>query len=216
MKLLLPRNAERDVPEDLESLDLNDYVKRSYTIVRVQQQTLTLDFVVHAIGGPAARWVTEAASGQEVVVTGPGPVQMLDPEATSFLLAGDMTGLPGIRVNLEKLPRDAVGVCFLEVTSKEDVQEMPAPQGVRLHWLFAGEGEKSRLSAAVREESIDAQGVGIWAASEYSTMKELRAHFLKLGVNAARSYVSSYWKRDATDEEHKAAKRREEAQGLLD
>lgn len=218
MKLLLPREVRAELPSEreLEHLDVGPYFKRSYTILEVADEDLTLDFVVHEIGGPASLWVKEVTPGQEVIVTGPGPVQMLDPRAKSFLLAGDMTGLSGIRANLRRLPSDAVGSCFVEVVTEGDIDELGAPPGIQVRFIVTKEGNPSRLATEVRAAPLDPHEVSVWAASEYSIMKELRAYFTELKLPADRVYVSSYWKRNATDEEHKEAKRREEAEGAAD
>ena len=39
------------------------------------------------------------------MVSGPGPKKLVDMNADWFLIAGDMSALPAISVNLEKLPR---------------------------------------------------------------------------------------------------------------
>ena len=89
--------------------------RRSYTVRTFDRaaQTLALEFAEHDAAGPATTWLRNAQVGQSITVAGPGPVKRLDPARDWFLLAGDLTSLPAIAVNLEQLPKSAVGRCVV-------------------------------------------------------------------------------------------------------
>ena len=43
-----------------------------------------------------------------------------------------MAALPALSVNIERLPGNARGYVAIEALSEEDIQELPAPEGVKL------------------------------------------------------------------------------------
>lgn len=124
LRIVLGGEALADFPEDQESA----YIKlllsnggfngesiqedgkkptvRSYTVRAFNRQalTLTLDFVLHGEHGPAGAWASQAQVGTAIAIDGPGPAKLVDMSADWFFLAGDMTALPAISVNLEKCP----------------------------------------------------------------------------------------------------------------
>jgi len=119
IRVILAGQDLADFPEDQESgyvkvvVERDDKpVMRSYTIRAFDklQRHLTLDFVDHGDAGPASAWANRAAPGTALAIHGPGPTKLVDTNADWFLLAGDMTALPAIAVNLEKLPENAVAM----------------------------------------------------------------------------------------------------------
>ena len=158
-------------------------------------------------------------------MTGPGPVDRLDPAADWFFMVGDLTALQAIAVNLEGLSASARGYLVLEVPpALEDEDDRlsllpPLPSGLAVHWVKAGANldepdsngaGESGLVAKVRDLPWLPGRGSFWAAGELSSMKALRAYWKgERGVSSEDMYLSSYWKRGASDEEHKAAKKRE-------
>ncbi|MDH5673562.1 MAG: siderophore-interacting protein [Myxococcales bacterium] len=213
VKLMLPRDPGFDVAAaELQSLERSDFVMRSYTVRRldVAARRLVLDFLVQGHAGAASSWVQAAQVGDSVLVTGPGPVKSLDASADAVFVAGDMSALPAIAAQLERLPPDARGVAVVEVLAEDDKQPLSSPEGVAVRWLVTPDAHGSRLPEAVREEPWPPGRVCLWAACEFGTMKRLRSYFFdEREADRASSYLSSYWKIDATDEQHKAAKRTE-------
>lgn len=211
VKLLLPREAGIDVAElDPQTVDPAPFIKRSFTVRAFDRkaQSMTLDFVSTGHAGAASSWLLGCAVGDPVLITGPGPVKSLVPEADWVLLAADMSALPALFVQLERLPRDARGAAVIEVLHDDDRQTVDAPPGVEVHWVVTPDVRVSQLARAVRERTWAPGRVSFWAACEFSSMKQLRSYlFEERGVPRADGYISSYWKLDATDEQHKAAKR---------
>ncbi|MFT6914927.1 MAG: NADPH-dependent ferric siderophore reductase [Motiliproteus sp.] len=190
---------------------------RTYTVNRVdpQLQQLEIDVVIHAEGGPAARWAASASVGDRIEVAGPGPKKMLDPKADWFLIAGDMTTLPAIRANLACLPLDARGHLVLEVLTEADklaldlpLEQLPAQ--LQLHWLINPHPGKNRLFADYLEQLPWLDGApAIWVAGELVEVLKARTQLKsKPGVEASRRYISSYWQYGMTEDRHKVEKSR--------
>lgn len=202
VKLLLPvTNSE---PEKC--------VKRSYT-VRAFDATvgeLTLDFVAHGDNGPASAWAIHVQLGDSITIDGPGAVKLLDATADWFFIAGDMTALPAVSVNLEKLPEDAKGYAVIEIMTEDDKQVLAAPKGIAIHWVINPHPDKVNtcLLDAVKELPWQDGIANIWVASEFESMRHLRRYFKQTrGVERGQIYASSYWKMGETDEGNKAAKK---------
>ncbi len=197
--------------EDTPNADRKPTV-RSYTVRAFCPDTseLTLDMVAHGDTGPAATWANHVTSGDEIVISGPGACKKVNPEGDWFLLAGDMSALPAIAVNLASLPSNAVGHVVLEVICDQDRLDLEHPEGIEVDWVVNPEPEKPN---SVLEDTVmalpwrDGQ-VAVWVAGEFSAARALRQYFRHdRQVPREFIYLSCYWKIGVTDEGMKAAKR---------
>ena len=188
-------------------------VLRSFTIRAFdeQQSQLTLDIVDHGDKGVAAKWLSQCQPGDDVIVRGPGEKKLANPDADWFFLAGDMTALPAIAVNLEALPDDAKGHAIIQIHAEEDKQLIGAPKGVQLQWLINNEPEDStKLMHAIRQKQWLSGTPYPWFAGEFETMRQVRRYFRdEKKIDRKQMYISSYWKHGDTDEGMKQAKRRD-------
>ncbi len=209
IKLLLPEDC---VNESGESVESKRPRMRTYTIRAHRPETLELDidFVLHGDNGPASAWAMNAVEGDEVSIVGPGAKKMVDFSADWFFLAGDMTALPAISVNLEQLPKNARGYAVIEILHEDDRQTINAPEGMELHWVInpVPDRPNSILQDAVKALPWLEGTPYIWVASEFDAMRSLRRYFKQeKGVQRQEIYASSYWKMGTSDEGNKAAKR---------
>lgn len=199
IKLVLPDEGEKPAV-------------RSYTIREfdLAEKKLAIDMVAHGDTGPAAYWANHTEAGTSVDIQGPGACQPINPNADWFLLAGDMSALPAISVNLEKLPDGAKGHVVLEIISEDDKVAVPVPQGMSVHWVVNPEPESNNtvLEDIVTALPWLAGQVSLWVAGEFSASRSLRQYFRNIQqVEKEFKYVSCYWKIGETDEGMKAAKR---------
>lgn len=187
--------------------------QRSYTIRRFDplERKLTLDYACHEdASGPAAAWFTGVQIGDQVSVRGPGEKKLADPTADWFLLAGDMSALPALSVNLESLPADARGYVFIEVLSAQDRQQLNHPPGIDLQWIVNPNPFEPNVPLV--DAILSAQWLSgtpyPWFAGEFAAMKRVRRYFRdERGIDRKAMYVSCYWKLGDSDEAMKAAKR---------
>lgn len=186
---------------------------RSYTVRAFDQASkeLVLDFVCHGDNGPASAWAMKASVGDEILVGGPGAKKLVDFTADWFFIAGDLTALPAISVNLEQLPHNAKGYAVIEAIHESDTINMNLPAGIDVHWVMNPTPEKpnSKLADAVKALPwLEDDGrVNVWVACEFESMRSLRRYFKQeRKVDRRDIYASSYWKIGDTDEGNKAAK----------
>jgi NADPH-dependent ferric siderophore reductase len=190
-------------------------VMRTYTVSeqRSALNEIDVDFMVHGANGVAdgiaAPWSLKATAGDTISMFGPGPAKFINTDAECFLLAADMTALPALTANLKLLPDNARGKAFIEILSEADKQDLPKPDNVELIWVIndAPGSDESPLFHAIEQSEWQAGAVAVWVACEFKTMKKIR-QYLKVdrGVEKSHLYISSYWKKGNTEEEHKAAK----------
>ncbi len=194
------------------------YIMRSYSIRAFDRQSnrLTIDMVDHTKHGegegPAAQWMASVQTADHIMIDGPGMVQRVDSSQEWVLLAGDMTALPAISVNLENLPDDAKGYAVIEVLSESDKQPLQCPQGIELHWVVNATPDQPNtcLVDAVKELPWLAGDPGVWVASEFESMRALRRYIRQeKGVSRGAMYSSSYWKMGESDEGNKRAKKQD-------
>ncbi|WCN12888.1 SIP domain-containing protein [Marinomonas mediterranea] len=187
---------------------------RTYTIRNQSEQELDIDFVIHGahkeqVSGPACTWARECIPGDKINVGGPGPKKLVSEDADWILIAGDMTALPAISVNIENLSNTTKGHVVIEVMSEQDIQPLTTPDGVELHWVINPHPGKDSDFLLNKIKSLNwyEGNTAVWAASEFSSMKKLR-HFFKQekGLDRKNMYISSYWKNGISEDEHKVVK----------
>ena len=219
MRLMLQGDSLKDFPTGYEGGyiklvfpgGLERPVVRSYTVREFSADTrvITIDMVAHGDTGPAATWASNTSIGDEVQITGPGACKPINTSADRFILAGDMSAMPAISVNINRLPADAIGDIVLEVISKEDQLELPVPKGMNLHWVVNPDPDAPNT---MLEDSVMALPwrdgeVSVWVAGEFSASRALRQYFRhEKSVRKENMYVSCYWKIGENDEGMKAAK----------
>ncbi len=194
---------------------------RSYTVRHQRADSVDVDFVIHGShghSGPAVGWAITAEAGDEIFAGGPGPAKPLPAGMDHYLIAGDMTALPAIAVNLERLAPDARGVAVIEIQHDDDIQPLVRPTGMETRWLINGEpGTRPEsladaLRDAVREGGWSGGRVYGWAAAEFGAMQALRRYLRdERGLDRDHPYISSYWKFGADDDAHRAAKQADAA-----
>lgn len=215
-KLLLP-------PADGGPLNLDDLratvratrpIVRTYTVryYDAERQEVAVDFMMHRNHGPASGWAAQASPGDEVGFAGPGQPKFVNAEADWFFFAGDMSALPAIGANIERLPPAAKGHAVLEVLSEEDRQELTFPKGIKVTWVINPEPERSNsllLDAVKRQPWLSGQP-SVWAAGEGQTARALRHYFKReRQVEKHNLYTSGYWQIGMTEDVHQIAKRKE-------
>lgn len=183
---------------------------RTYTVRHQRAGEIDVDFVLHDIAGPASTWAANAKSGDSIRVGGPGPRKLIHSDADWFLLAGDMTALPAISVNLELLPDHAQGFAVIEVIDEADIQPLQHPDDVHIRWVVNPEPDPagSILTDHIRQLHWREGQPAIWAACEFNGMRKLRHYFKQeRAVPKTHVYVSSYWKMGSSEDQHRQAKR---------
>jgi len=198
VKLLFPSGAEKPI-------------MRTYTIRnhRPYCNELDIDFMLHGDSGPASRWAATAQVGDRIQIAGPGGLKLIDFTADWFFMAGDMTSLPAISVNMERMPSNAAGYVVIEVLDERDIQELKAPPGIDLRWVV---NPQPGIASGVLVDAVTALPwlagrPSIWAACEFESMRLLRRYFkYERSVGKPNLYVSSYWKHGVSEDRHKSIK----------
>lgn len=168
---------------------------------------VTANDTTHGIGVP---WSLHTKAGDEVSFFGPGPVRFINLDADYFLLAADMTGLPALKANLKLLPDNARGKVFIEILSEDDKQHLKTPANIELTWIINNNpgSDESLLFHAIKKVESQSGQIAVWTACEFKTMKKIRHYFkVDLGIEKTYLYISSYWKKGNTEDEHKLVRK---------
>lgn len=187
---------------------------RTYTVRQQRNTEIDVDFAIHEHQGPASIWAASAEPGDRVLIAGPGPKRLINQNADWYLLAGDMTSLPAISVNLGLLPADARGYAVIEVPSKNDIQALKHPANMELHWVVTSQQKAKKLALPETVELLPwlSGQASIWAACEFSSMQVLRRYFKNdRAMPRSHLYISSYWQQGQTEDLHKLAKQTDSA-----
>ena len=189
-------------------------VVRTYTVRAHRSDEIDVDFALHEECGPATLWAMNAQVGDSITVGGPGPRKLVHPDADWYLLVGDMTALPAISGNLELLPDTARGTAVIEVMDEADIQDLEKPPHLNIEWVINPRPGHDSAPLVERARSVAwAPGAAsVWAACEFTSMRQLRDYFRnERGLNSGNLYISSYWKAGLTEDNHKIAKREDSA-----
>lgn len=213
-----PDGRPLDGTEELESIRARSEreqwpVSRTYTVRRVdlEAQELSIDFVVHGDEGLAGPWAASAQPGDPLTFSGPGGAFSPDPDADWYLLAADESALPAVATVLEALPADARGQALIEVAGPADRQQISAPAGVELTWLYRNgtpAGRSRVLTEAVAAVEWLPGNVQVFAHGEREAMKSLRdVLFGHRGLERRQVSLSGYWAAGRTEDVFQAEKR---------
>ena len=190
---------------------------RTYTIAqqRSAPNEIDIDFMLHRskgglVHGIAAPRALSAKPDDNISLFGPGLAQHVNIDADYFLLAADMTALPALKVSLKTLPKKAKGTVFVEILSNHDKQELPLPENIQVVWVINNEpgSDASPLYHAIKKTESQNGCLAAWVSCEFKTMKKIR-NYLKTvrSIEKTHIYISSYWKKGDTEEQHKLIKK---------
>jgi NADPH-dependent ferric siderophore reductase len=170
---------------------------RSYTVRRYDPvgHELDIDFVLHADGGVANDWAMAARPGDHLIVVGPSPAYLPDPDVPAHILLGDETALPAIGAMLAHLPASADVTALIEIADPAEEQAL----GDRVTWLHrAGRpaGRADQLLDALRSHGpLTGRAVAVWAAGERTVMQAVRAYLVdESGLDRKRVRTTMYWR----------------------
>nr|WP_202444137.1 siderophore-interacting protein [Streptomyces sp. SID8375] len=184
---------------------------RTYTVRTWDAVTreLTVDFVVHGDEGLAGPWAAAAQPGEEIFLLGPGGAYVPEAAADWHLLAGDESALPAIAASLARMPAGVPVHAFIEVARPEERQELDAPAGAEISWLYRGGAPVGReLVAAVRALEFPSGRVQAFVHGEAGFVKELR-RLLRVEREIPREAlsISGYWRKGHDEDGWQASKR---------
>ena len=199
VRLLLPVNDQLVLPtwngnefllDDGSRPTIRTFTPRKFNSATLE---LDLDIVLHARGA-TSMWVKSGPVGAPAGISGPGRGYTIDPDATSFLLAGDETAIPAICQLLEVLPDVPIDV-HVEIRDSEARLDLHRDASVSWHELPADAPPGDTLPAAVRGVGLGPDS-RVWAAGEAAAMHRVRKIlFEELSIPRSHAAVRGYWKR---------------------
>jgi NADPH-dependent ferric siderophore reductase len=185
MKIFLPQGD--DAP-----------VMRTYTVRRFDRalREVDIDVVLHAGGGPAARWAESAVPGDMLELSGLARSTFaIDDGEGKVSFVGEESSLPAIATCVEALPEGSRATVLVEVAGSEEEQPLDSAATLDVRWLHRGgraHGEVlERAVAALTPELVQRR---VWVACEAGVMRRLRRHLLDGGVARERLATRGYWK----------------------
>jgi NADPH-dependent ferric siderophore reductase len=190
---------------------------RNYTVraARPDLNEIDVDFVLHDDGadaaaghdpehgsGPGAGFAQAAEPGMRVGVLDQGISYAADHPHDWTLLVADESGLPAVAGICESLPADARGIAVIEVPTAGDKQELRAPAGVDLRWVFRPDDAPHALpgQAALAElRDLDLTGFGddvyAFTVGESGLATGARRHLVgDRGVPKSQVDFVGYWR----------------------
>lgn len=194
-RLVLPEIGPRGpvFPEGPRS-PLRDYTPRCFDADTLE---LTLDFVMHGLGGPAVTWASRAAPGDRLGIGGPRGSLIVSDAVERFVLVGDATALPAIARRLAELPAGKEARVIVAVADAEEEQELESRASVEVEWVH-GEDPAAVVRAASALELPPAPFFA-WIAGESGMMRAVRDALLERGAQRELMRASGYWKLGAAD-----------------
>lgn len=181
---------------------------RDYTVRRVRDDELDLDFVLHE-GGLASEWAKRAQVGDALLFAGPKTSADVSHDVDWHLLLADETALPAVGRWLEEAPARTRAIVRVEVPSEEDRQDLDSEADVDIQWLVRPEGVRPGYSTllleAVQELELPEGRGYAWCAGETLTIAPIRRHLRSRPGLAPRDVeVNGYWRRTTLGQDREA------------
>lgn len=155
---------------------------------------LTLDIVLHDHGA-ATDWARGAQVGDEVAISGPGRSEELDPDAQSFLLAGDESAIPAIGQLLEAIDPDRPVDVHVEIAAPDGRVELPTHPSATVTWHLAEAGAPPGESVVAAVQQVEELPDAVWVAGEAAAVQRVRKHlFDDRGRTRSSVTARGYWK----------------------
>lgn len=176
---------------------------RDYTVRRLDDHGLTIDFVLHA-HGPAGRWAHSALPGMPLGVLGPRGSHLYPTGYDRFVLIGDETALPALGRWLD----DPTWTAPMEVhvlAASKDEYPLPARSGTDVVWHVSPDptARTEAVSALAADLSIS-EGTFVWAAGEADSLVPLRRSLRQRGVTRTQYDIDGYWRTGVANLDHHA------------
>ncbi|MEC7761463.1 MAG: siderophore-interacting protein [Pseudomonadota bacterium] len=150
---------------------------------------ITFDVFMHE-GGRTTAWAQSVAVGEQIAMTGPGGGNGAK-RAGTVALFGDETAVPVIARILAELPVDARGQATMLVPSREDIQNLTAPDGIEIKWILR-DWESSLLTSLKTAPFPNADRF-VFFASERSEVFAARDWLNLQGWDRTEFLCASYW-----------------------
>ena len=216
-KIMIPAEGQSKESFALQLQDGPKPITRTYTVRTFREADLELDvdFVAHSDAGkpgPACQWAEQARQGSFCGFAGPSQPKLTEFYADWYLLAADMSALPVASATLEAMPKDAQGVAVFEVLSDSDVQQLKAPEGVKMCWIISPNPMQHSTEQIdfIRKMPWPEGVVQTCIAGESRVIRSIRDFLHKeKQLRKAASYISGYWKIGLIEDQHQAEKRAE-------
>lgn len=167
---------------------------------------MDIDVVLHwnAAGdlcGGVAIWADTVSVGDQIGLLDQG--LLFDPadDTTDHLLVSDETGMPAIRGILRDLPRDAIGRAIIEVADDDDVETLPAPDGIEVTWLVRNDPHVvpgGMALAALQADTRHTATTHAFVVGESALATGGRRALKSAGLSTKRIYFSGFWKHDSS------------------
>lgn len=176
-------------------LAMRDYTPRAFDPAA---GTLTLDFALHEVAGPATAWALAAKPGDQLDIGGPRGSSVLADDFDWYLLIGDETALPAIGRRLEGLRADVPVTTLIAIESDADRQSIATRAAWTAHWLprdgKSQQGDAELFRAALAKLSPPRGDGYVWIAAEGRAARVMRDYALTtLGHPMAWVKAAGYW-----------------------
>jgi NADPH-dependent ferric siderophore reductase len=196
IKLVVPEEGRHQVPLPTPESP-RPPTMRTYTPRRIDaaKPAIEIDFVTHG-HGPAGRWATRAAVGDQLVMMGPAPGYVIDESAPWYLLLADDSALPAIETILEALPPGMSVRVLVEVTAEAEIRPLPNP-GATVQWLLRGGDRPGEpLAQGLRALASLPPGDGrVYVGCESAALRHIRKILRQdFGIPPQRLTTRGYWK----------------------
>jgi NADPH-dependent ferric siderophore reductase len=153
---------------------------------------LSIDIVLHARGA-ASDWARSASVGDEVAISGPARGYDVDPNTSSYVLAGDETAIPAISQLLEAIPQAATAYVHVEIADQSGRLELPPHPRSSVEWHLSRGEPGAAFAEAI--ESLEELPEAVWVAGEAAAVQRVRKHLFETrGMDRSAVTARGYWK----------------------
>ncbi|GAA4678098.1 siderophore-interacting protein [Gordonia humi] len=173
---------------------------RDYTPIEVDRDRgeMSLDFVIHSDGDPAAgpgeKWARDARPGDDLWIVGPKSSTVIPDDVDWTLLVGDETAQPAIERFLAERPVAGPARIVAAISDECARRDFALGPDDEVTWVLAPSGDSSALAAAVADVVPLPGHAYVWAGAESRALLPVRKHAARgLGVPKSHVDITGYW-----------------------
>lgn len=170
--------------------------RRDYTIREYEPETgeVSVDFFLHG-SAPGADWARTARPGDTIEARGPRGKTILSAAADWHLFVGDETCIPAILHMLERLPRAARAIAFVELGDPDDRQDVRTGADLDLRFVHRRDGDEDMTIVREVEALTLPEGQGqAYVIGQTAKVQQIRRGLIARGLDKSSISAEGYWR----------------------
>ena len=176
-------------------------IKRDYTPMHFDEESITFDFLLHEGSGVASTWAENASAGDALAMIGPRGSKILARHFDTHVMIGDETALPEFERRLQEMKSSQRAFVFVQAHDEAEARALESDAELTIVWAFRD--EEQQVIDRLRDFDCGPNDAFFWLAGEANEIAAIRRLLTKeRGVELSNMHASGHWKRGVVEHDH--------------